>query len=184
MSKKVLPPIHLACTDDELRIAMQYVKIKDGIAYATNTHLLACINLKHHSELSEDVIKELDGKYVHAETWASVMDADMIFIEGNEILYSKGLIKARFEISDDINFPDIEIFIKESMNPEIVQLSKVSFNPLYVELLRKVFKHTEMTMLFKGGRLLCYPCVGSYQYAILMPIQSNEVTDEFEFDIS
>lgn len=184
MTKKIIPPVHLACSDDDLRIAMQYVMIKDNVAYATNANIAVAVNLVHHSELSDDVIKELNGKYVHKDTWKRVMDAEFIFIEGDEILYSKGMTKARFEISTDINFPDVVSVLKEAIAKNEVQMCKVSFNPLLVDTIRKVFAYTEMNFILKGSHILCYPCIGSYQYGLIMPIIHSELTEHFEFDIN
>lgn len=183
MAKKIIPPIHLACSDDDLRIAMQYIKIADGIAYATEGHMVVLVNLQHHSDLTEDVINALDGKYVHRDTWKKVMDATDISIVNDEIVYTYGLTKAKFEIASDINFPDVMTVVKPALKANNANKHTVSFQPKFTEILNKIFNSGQLNFLFKdNGPVLVYPCVGAYQYAMLMPIVTTEPY-EFDFNI-
>lgn len=185
MAKKIIPPIHLACADDENRIAQQYIKIEKGIAYATNAHILVLVNLHHHSDLADEVIEALDGKYVHMETWRKIMDAELIMLENNEIIYMHGLTKAKFEIAEDINFPDVKAVLNPVLNSENKDVSRIAFRPKLSDICNKIFNSGELHFLFKthSNAILAYPCVGSYQYAMIMPVVENEPY-EFEFDIT
>src|SRR3954469_10230124 len=99
MSKKMLPSIHLACSDDELRPALQMVEIIDGIATACNGNIIARMNLGAYSKLDDETIKKLNGKLIHRDVWESIQDADIITIDADNLHMDKGGIKATFDIS-------------------------------------------------------------------------------------
>lgn len=185
MAKKIIPPIHLACTDDVNRIAQQYIKIEKGIAYATDGCIAVLVNLKHHSDLADDVVDALDGKYVHMDTWKKIADAELIMVENNEIVYTYGLTKAKFETSEDINFPDIKKVLKPILKSDKISTTNIAVRARYIEILNKIFGSGEVHLLFKqhSNAVLVYPCIGSYQYGLIMPIVETEAY-EFEFDIT
>jgi hypothetical protein len=55
-----LPPIHLACVMDEFRYNMALIEIKNGVASATNGHMIVNIELAKHTDFSEDDLKKLE----------------------------------------------------------------------------------------------------------------------------
>lgn len=185
MAKKIIPPIHLACSVDDNRISQQYIKIEKGIAYATEGHIMVLVNLKHHSDLAEEVINALDGKYVHMDTWKKIMDAELITLEDNEIVYLYGLTKAKFEIAEDINFPNVKDVLNPILNSDNKSTDRIAFRPKFTDVFNKIFNSGELHFIFKehSNAILVYPCVGAYQYGLIMPIAENEPY-EFEFDIS
>jgi len=62
-------PIHLACSDDQLREALMYIHFADGWAYGTDAHIIACCYL-HEFDLTHEEIKLLNGKSIHKDQFA------------------------------------------------------------------------------------------------------------------
>src|SRR5687768_2247682 len=90
MSKKTLPPLHLACSDDELQPALQHIEIVDGIATATNSHVIAQLNLKQYSKLDDDTIRLMNGKLIHRDVWEAIEDADIIEVKEDVLHVEQG----------------------------------------------------------------------------------------------
>jgi hypothetical protein len=53
--EQLLKPIHLACSDDELRPNFQLIQIIGGIATATNGHILVSVDLKQQDALTPEL---------------------------------------------------------------------------------------------------------------------------------
>jgi hypothetical protein len=62
MAKKLLPPLHLAASQDETAQATAYIQVIKGVATATNGSIIAQLNLYHYADVSEETIQTLyDG---------------------------------------------------------------------------------------------------------------------------
>jgi len=72
-----LPPMHLACSNNELRTSMQCVHIQNGIATATDAHILVRYDLSSFFE--ENILKKLDGKLIHMKTWEMMAKTEFTF---------------------------------------------------------------------------------------------------------
>lgn len=186
MSEK-LPSLHLACSNDSLRPALQYISIQDGIAYATDAHLIVVVNLKRHSPLADEVVDALDGKFIHAETWEKIHDADIITCEQNILIYQKGDVKARFEISEDIEFPEVHKVLTEAIQSPLSNTQRISFNPELIGVIAKIFgskRAIKVQFRNEGRSIILFPNDVSKQYAVLVPLMEQaEMPFDFDFNI-
>lgn len=183
MSKKTLPPIHLACSDDELRPALAHIEILDGIATATNSHIIARLNLSEYSKLPEEAIKQLNGKMIHRDVWQSIQNADLIEIEGDTLHYEEGGIKADYDISSDLKFPDYHGIIEAVQQSIFDNKSFVCFNPKFIAIANKLFpsemlicrfyENNEMMVFFPSGQAKGFVGI------IPMNITDEEATIDF-----
>lgn len=182
---KYLPKLHLACAaDDSLSIPMQHIFIKDNIAYATNAHLVCAVNLKFHSDLEVSVLEKLNGKYVHKNTWKKISDAIQLTVEDDEIVYLDGSIKAKFTYEDECKFPDVITILKDTIEQAEEQTSHFGFTPKVIDTIVKVFDNNEIYFVKKKNNFMCYPSVGSYQYALVVPLSIQEEGFKFDFNIN
>jgi len=184
MASKYLPKLHLACAaDDSLSIPLQYIHIKDDIGYATDGHLAVAVNLKFHSGLQPNVLEKLNGKYVHKNTWKKISDAVELTIENDEIVYVDGSIKAKFQYEDKVKYPDVMSLLQETIEQAPEETSLFGFTPKIMNIVVNVFDNDQIYFIKKKNNFLAYPSVGSYQYALIVPLQISDGGFEFDFNI-
>lgn len=186
MSKKMLPPIHLATSDDELRPVLMHIEIKQGIATATNASLIARMNLAEYSNLTEECIKALNGKMIHRDVWESVLDADMIEVEGDTLHYSKGSVKAQYDITCYLKFPDHKSIIDKIANSRFDQRSFVSFRPDYVLIAKKLFPAENLIMRFykDNDMMVLFPSGKAKGFVGIMTIKMEDENAVLDFSLS
>lgn len=126
-------PLHLACVNDETRINLSLIEIKNGIATATNGHILVKLELLKTSILDPEQLKVLEGKYIHMEVWKEIYKCDSLYFKEEYIECHKNGIKKIFEYSQSqgtfFNTNQIVIDIKESGETET---RIISYNPLLI----------------------------------------------------
>jgi hypothetical protein len=186
MSKKTLPPIHLACSDDELRPALQMVEIVDGIATATNAHIIARLNLSAYSKLEDETIKKLDGKLIHRDVWETIMDADILTVDGDSIHMDKGGIKATFDISTDLQFPDHHSIIAAVSRSIFDKKSFVCFNPKFIAIASKLFPSENLICRFyeNNDMMVFFPSGDAKGFMGIMPMKLTDEEATIDFSLT
>lgn len=186
MSKKTLPPIHLACSDDEQRPALQMVEIIDGIATACNGNIIARLNLGAYSKLDEETIKQLNGKLIHRDVWESIVDADIISIEGDNLHMDKGGIKAVFDIYTDIKFPDHQKIIDAVAQSKFDRKSFVSFSPKYIGIAAKLFQSDALICRFYQDHdaMVFFPSGDVKGFVVVAPLDITEEEATMDFSLT
>ena len=151
MSKeKLVKPIHLACSDDEMRPLLACVNIKNGYAIATNGHMIVKQLLKSTSLLNDDQIKKLEGKFIHRNVWAELVDCYELLVENDTIVCRNEAGKVIFEFAQHaMLFPDVETVLdKYSVNPT----NQIGLNPKYIGTLSKIFDSTQLKFQFDSHK--------------------------------
>lgn len=186
MSKKTLPPIHLACSDDKDRPALQHVEVIDGIATATNGHMIARLNLGAYSKLDEDTIKQLNGKLIHRDVWESIVDADIISIEDDNLHMDKGGIKAVFDISTDFEFPDHQKIIDAVAQSKFDRKTFVSFSPRFISIAAKLFQSEALICRFYEDNdvMVFFPSGDAKGFVAIVHLNITESEATIDFSLT
>lgn len=186
MSKKTLPPIHLACSDDELRPALQMVEVIDGIATATNGMIIARMNLSAYGKLEDETIKKLNGKLVHRDVWAELIDADIMTVEGDNIHMDKGGIKATFDIRTDYKFPDHHLIIEAVSKSIFDEKSFVCFNPKFIAIAAKLFPSENLICRFyeNNDMMVFFPSGDAKGFMGIMPMTITQEEATLDFSLT
>jgi hypothetical protein len=186
MSKKTLPPLHLATSDDELRPALMHIEIKKGIATATNAYLIAQLNLAEYSSLPEEVIKKLNGKLIHRDIWEAISDAELIEVEEDTLHYEKGGVKADYDISSSYKFPDHKSIIDAVANSVFDKKSFVCFAPKWIDIAKKIFPTENLIMRFyeKNDMMLLFPSGEAKGFVGIMAMKITEEEAVLDFSLS
>lgn len=186
MSKKTLPPLHLAASTDELRPALNHIEIVDGIATATNAHIIAQLNLSAYSSLPDETIKQLSGKLIHRDVWESILDADVLTVDGDIIHYEKGGIKADYNIACDLKFPDHQSIIKAVANSIFDKKSFVCFNPEFIKVAAKIFPSENLICRFyeNNEMMVFFPSGDAKGFMGIMPLKITEEEAVLDFTLS
>jgi hypothetical protein len=134
-----LPPLHLACDNNELRPALSCISITDGIAVATNAHILIHYPLAQMCEWEESDITNSNGKLIHMNVWKEMCKADSISFFYNNILIKKnGLeIFAPYEHNGTV-FPGWKQVIEHSKNVGNNPIYKIGIDIKYLIPIQKI----------------------------------------------
>lgn len=186
--RKTLPPIHLACSDDELRPALNCVRVLDGIATATNAHLVAQMNLREYSSLPEEAIKKMSGMLIHKDLWKELMEATLIEVndQDNSIYYENGGVKATVSVDTDLKFPDIDSVVKEIANQLFDKRSMVAFNPRWIMIAAKLFPSESLICRFYQDKsmMVLFPSGQAKGYVGIMETIISEEESTLDFSLS
>jgi hypothetical protein len=190
MAKKFLPPIHIACSDDEISHSLMHVEVLDGIATATNGHLIVRLNLAEHSSLDDMTIKRLSGKYIHRDIWHLLHDAENIYFnnEGDVITYIKGGIEAEIRIKSEveIKFPNYQELIRKIANTRFEKKSFIAFNPEWVTVAKKIFNTQTLILRFyeQENMFTIFPGGDAKAFMGVMPNMITEEDAVFDFSLT
>lgn len=170
--KTHLPPIHLACQDDEMRPNFRFIEIKKGIAHATNGNFLVKMELEKVSDLTNEQIELLNGKYIHMEAWKEIHKADIIeFTEDGFSCWNKG-IKKVYEYGEPVGeFFTIDSVIVGIKSKGEVEVGRIAYNPKMIATIAKIFESNTLFFSFSGpsSGTVVYPSYDCGMFAILMP---------------
>lgn len=186
MSKKLLPPLHLACSDDDLRPALNHIEVVDGIATATNAHVIAQLKLSEYSDLDPDTIRELSGKLIHKDVWKTIMDADVLSIKGDIIHCVKGGINADFNIATELRFPDHKSIIDAVAKSIFEKKSFVCFNPEWIKIASKIFPSESLICRFYENHemMVFFPSGDAKGFVGIMPMQITDEEATIDFSLT
>ncbi len=173
----ILPPIHHACSTDHLRPAMNCILIDNGIAIATNAHIMVLINLRVHSMLTPEQISNMNGKLIHMDTYQFLTQAHVINPSATQIHAVIKNSKCHFEYEPaDLKFPDYKAVIK-NYNTQPVASDGLGLNPSHMVTLKKVFGAASMgyQFMFYGEQkgMIIRPIGDKARYAVVMPMMMN-----------
>jgi hypothetical protein len=184
-----LPPMHLACDNCKLRDALNYVYINNGIATATNAHIMVRVKLDQY--MREDVLAALDGKVIHMETWKALKRSQDIALIDGALMYRTdnwGLVKIPVKKREDLSTKlGWEVVWKEVTErpAEIPEFLHIGIKPTFLTLLDSVinFNKTYGLSLFFGRTankpILVKPIHHDSAMGIIMPVM---VHDDYNFN--
>lgn len=189
----MLPPIHLACSNNELQPAMTYVKIENGWATATDAHIAVQMELKSFSELRSEDIDRLNGKFIHKDIWKILMDAHFLTVsefDSNLITYVKNGVRAVYDISCDVKFPNLKGVLKTALDKGYEPRQIFGIAPKYIPVIQKIFACSQLFFRsYKGGPM---PGYGPFvifapeienAYALLMAVEPRKDNAKLNFQI-
>ena len=187
-----MTPLHLACSDDELRPAFQYIHFKDGWAFASNTYILVRQSMENYcSALNKDL---LNGKAIHADAFKKILKYDTVEVtdKGINALKNNGE-KAFYPFADEgIKAPNFQSVIDRGFKNDTIASDntavrgfeyQVGLNPHLVHIAGKVLysaaANTPLKLTFGAPfeaviaepiDILSFP----NQQALIMPIATSE----------
>jgi hypothetical protein len=174
-----LKPLHLACSDDDLRPDLQIIQIKNGIASATNGTVLVKIDLEKTCELTPEDIQTLEGKNIHKEAWKEMHKCDLLqFDEEGIEVRTNGIKKRLFYQPTQTKIWDDDAIIESIRAAGVAQLSFVSYDPRLIQILSKIFQHDSLCFSFSPDNkgTICFPYQHSGMMAVLMPKVAEDIT--------
>lgn len=169
---KLLPPLDLATGKDEISPNIHYIEVKKGIATATNGQVIVQVNLRETSELTEEIIKALDGKLIHRDVWKAISDAETIEVDDNSIHYEKGGINADVSIDTVHKFPDYQSIVKKIAGAKFEKRSFLAFNPKFVAIAHKIFKANLVLRFYEDQNMVVlFPANSNVGFMAVVPME-------------
>jgi len=178
---QLLKPLHLVCVMDEMRTNFALIEIRNGIAQATNGHILVRIDLRNaetETKLSLSDIETLNGKYIHMNVWKEIYKCDLLELDNYGIYCHKDGIKKTFEYSQPQGtFFDIGTIVTEVIEGGEEDKRIMTYSPKLISIIDKVFQSPQLHFSFSKGHngTLVYPSYGGGMFAVLMPLMSDGV---------
>lgn len=148
--------MHLACTKDELRPAMNHIYFENGFAYASDGHILVKNKLEECSSITYDQIELLHDKFLHREHYKDILKYDVIEVSDEGIEARKGTEKVffYFTIDETLKFPSAEKLMQDTFNKQNVNTSRIGFKLECLDRLRKSLHESDnCEFRFKGDSI-------------------------------
>jgi hypothetical protein len=179
-----LPPLHLACLEDEMRPNFSLIELKNNIATATNGSILVKCDLSKTSNIEPEFIQKLDGKFIHFQVWKELYKCDSFEILEDQINCSKNGIVKTFYYSN----PQGEFFKTNSIILDIKEGGESDkrysiYSPKLISILHKIFQHETMIFSFSSENHgdIVFPFEDSGIFAVLMPAYSEQKPNRYFF---
>lgn len=179
-----LPPLHLACMMDDMRPNMALIEIINGVASATNGHIIVKIDLNKHGHLTKEQIEFINGKHIHMETWKEMHKCDVLNIDGEGLhITNKGITK-NIDFSEPLGeFFKIQTVIDDVKLKGQNAVPCIGMNASFIEIIRKVFGTELLAFSFtgEGKGIVVIPTKSDmdYAWAMIMPIMLIEINRYF-----
>ncbi len=175
-----IPKLHLACSKDTLTPAMCCVYISNGIATATNAHIMIQMHLKEESTLTDEDVKLLNGKMIHYSMWSQMVNADLLKVEEDGVLLTKGALKYKVYFDNLAIKPlPFDTIKKDLIEKGISDINQICLNANLMKIAQDVLKSDNLKINFYGeGKkgIIAYQYKSRKAYAIIMPCMVEKET--------
>ncbi len=172
-----------ACATDAVRPVMEYILLKDGYAYASDSHILVRVPLEECTTFEEDQRALLDGCLIHKSMLKYIVGFDIVLVEKTEdgAVYLKArtgenTVKVQLGKNGDVlKYPNAEEILKGSKDRTPIQ--KIGFNPKFIASLTAALGTDLLKFEFASERLAVFVrpvSATSNAVGIIMPIMTTE----------
>jgi len=182
--EQILNPLHLACRADDFSPNQRLIEIKNGIATATNGHIIARVDLRENGQLTPEQIDLLNGKFIDMEVWKECHKCDEVEVTEENIICHKNGIKKTFDFSvSQGQFFNIDSIIIDIANAGEETKRIMAFNSKYITIFEKIFDSAEITFSFSKGNqgTLVFPDDHSGMFGVLMPVLIDPIPNRYYF---
>lgn len=168
--------MQFACSSDNLHPSLSCVYFKNGFAYATEAHILVKNSLQECSSLSDEQIELLDDKFLPSKSFANILKYDTIIVSEDGIEATKNTDKAFFYFAKDLNFPNAEKVIQDSLNKQKVPTPEIGLSiEKLVKLNGALSGSDQCKMQFTGeNSVIILQSMEQSSLGIIMPITIND----------
>lgn len=115
--------LHLCCSNDDFRPAMNNIYFDEGHAIATDGHILICADIHDISDLNDEDIERLNGKLLNSASYKELLKYPTIritdtAIEATKALGVYGSMNVSFRFTEDTTYPNYKSVLDDIGVPE------------------------------------------------------------------
>lgn len=127
-----------ACAGDPFRPVMEYILLKGGYAYASDSHVLVRVPLEECTTFDETQLELLDDCLIHKSMLKYIVGFDIVLVEKTEdgavcLKVREGENTITVELGKNggaLKYPNAEEILKGSKDRTPIQ--KIGFNPKFI----------------------------------------------------
>lgn len=166
-------PLHIACSKNVYRPALQYVFFENDFIYATNGHIAVKLSFDYCDVIDKE---KLNGKALHETAYAKILKFPFAQATEEGVLCWDENIKVTFRYAEGVVRPNLEKAIEGCCEEAV---SKIGINPDNLAFVSKCLCHRgeeRVRMMFSGKEkaiTIEYPNHPN-QWAYVMPMTLNE----------
>lgn len=171
------------CASDAVRPVMEYILLKDGYAYASDTHVLVRVPLEECTTFEEDQRALLDGCLIHKSILKYIVGFDIVRVEKTEdgVVYldartGENTVKVQLGKNGDVlKYPNAEKLLEGSKDRTPIQ--KIGFNPKFIASLTAALGNDLLKFEFanESSAVFVRPVSAvSSAVGVIMPIMTTE----------
>lgn len=179
-----LPPLHLVCSDDDLRPAMTGVYIHNKCAVATNAHILIVAKMEDHFKGCEEVLAKLEGKIIPAAAWKMLIGKvilELISVDEKSITFTRTLNGAPVALTYkfiESTFPEYQIAFPNLKDLKPVE--RIGFNASFIAPISKITRYSQLFLYFQHEhKSMIFKNADGDICGLLMPVLNAETAQNF-----
>lgn len=172
-----------ACATDALRPVMEYILLKDGYAYASDSHVLVRVPLDECTTFEEDQRALLDGCLIHKSILKYIVGFDIVLVKKTddgtvylEAQAEENTVRVKLAKNGDVlKYPNAEEILKGSKDRTPIQ--KIGFNPKFIASLTAALGTDLLKFEFasENSAVFVRPVSAiSSAVGVIMPIMTTE----------
>lgn len=171
--------MNLICRGDGFRPVFDNIYFENGIAYATDAHILVANDLSECTSFSKEDIPLLNGKYLHKNDYLSILSHDIVKIEEDGIVAVQGARKTKYYFNVNCGtFPNAASLIKSANENPNVPMEKIAVSLLLLnKLVKGLHEGSKSAFFFKGdfkGIIVKNPSMEYNSVGLIMPLTISE----------
>lgn len=143
--------LSLMCGNDDLRPIFDYLIFDKGYIIATDGYILFRQSLKLYN-FEDHEISIMNGKAIHKKVFDEILRYDIVSVQENNFVCSKGKIVAKFEMTNlaalELKFPNYEPLLNEAINSK-GEINEIGLNINLLSKIKSVTKAENGVVRFK-----------------------------------
>lgn len=155
-----------------------HVQVNNNFATATDGHILVRIDLKLHSDFTEDDLSLLNGKLIHKDIWASITKSHLVLVEEDGIIYHKKGIKFKaFYNLDaaDMKYPDYSSVINPYKTLNKAGIKQVGISAKKMQLAQKALGEDSLfASLYEKDKAIIIHTNEDGKMCLFMPLTTED----------
>ena len=172
-----------ACATDDMRPVMEYILLKDGYAYASDSHVLVRVPLEECTTFEECQRELLDNCLIHKSMLKYIVGFDIVLVkktdDGAVYLEAQAgentVMVTLGKNGDVLKYPNAEEILKGSKDRTPIQ--KIGFNPKFIASLTAALGTDLLKFEFasENSAVFVRPVSAtSNAVGVIMPIMTTE----------
>lgn len=168
--------MHLACSNNDLRPALQHIYFDNGYMVSTNANILIKAKITEFSDFTEEESEILKGKFLSSDTFKKVLGCKHVVVTEDGIIDFKTKCIFTYAESEEFSYPDYNAALVNSST----EIDEIGINPKQAKQLFSILNTSDFQschLKFSGKNraiTIAHPVLLESDFqAIIMPTMLN-----------